>query len=628
MTLTTSSNKMRAEFWETYRWALKKQRGMLVLLTLLLFMALPLILFLTLPGWLNTDWSKVVSPDDGRPLEQIRTEFLSRNYTSLLHTVVPAFAVPLVLLFAVILCVLLFDYMQSKRSVDLFHSLPIGRTPMLLGRWCAGLTILFVPLILNFTILEVTRLASGISLQSGTTPILVQMLWIMLMGTAAFTFCMMMAVCSGTTLDTVLSILGVNAGYPVLILLGANIAALILPGYNFDWKSSTAVMTALAPLPAAVTLFYRSSPGILIWWIFLTLAMLAASVFLYQRRKSETAENQFAFPIPKIAIRFLLTAAGGMALGLLFYSMSVWFLAGVLAGSLMAHVIVEAVYSRGFQQIKKSFAWYGVFAVAFCVFYGVLVTGFFGYDTRLPNIADVQSVVMDNNRYGVEGVSQSGCDILYDENNHTLRTLTPVIRDPGNIQALLDVQKQTIDLYRSEGFPYRMERSFGAKATLTYRLKNGRTMTRTYEYKTSDDDAHKKEYQALLKKMYSLPEYLKGTDMIFYVDPTDIKSIDFNDRGSDDVTIAPDANAKKEILDALRQDFLDGKINFSARDKAQEVIRLQLNFRDGIEPKDDRLKQLLGSYKGKINLGGGGYYSLYEKDTKTYNVIQKYGWIK
>ncbi len=618
MTSKTSSNNRLAEFCSVYRWSLKKNRGMGALLTVLLFLSLPLIPLLSLQQKAE-EWAKYPDIDKTHLSREL---YLSRYMDSFLHST-SFLVICIILLFAIILCVLLFNYMHGKRSVDLFHALPVGRTPMLLGRWCAGLTILYIPLVLNTAILEIIRLAWGISYMNGSPSIWTQMFIVILMGTAAFTFSMFMAVCSGTTLDTVLSILGVNAGYPILILCGVTVMNLTLPGFDFNWRNGLTLITALAPFPAAVVAFTGSrSTGFLVWWIVMTILILAGSVVLYRKRKSECAENNFAFPIPKIIIRFILTAVGGIGLGL-FLNTNIrgGFFIGLAAGSALVHVIVEAIYSRGFAHIKKSFKWYGTFAAAFAVFYGIVATGGLGYDTRIPNAADVASVTIDSGYSFVDG---SGCTVIYDENGNSPKQIKPVVFNQAGIQAAIDMQKTFIDSYRTGAYPYRIGNSVGSSIPLTYHLKNGKVISRTYNLFDGDGSADWDKFSAIQKKVTENPEFAKGTDMIFHVGAADVKSVDVGQgNGENQMSYVPNEDVKQKLLDAIQQDILNHK-----SDQGNNThITVQVNFKDSLTPRDEFVKYQLPSGQTKFRLNGGGRYSVHDKNSETYRLAQQMGWI-
>ena len=636
MTSTIFSRRRVLEFRQTFLWALKKQMPVLILLAVLMFLLVPMILMISVPQWIEQQTATRMT-SQGRLVTvaaaagESVADVLSGNYTSYLASYAPIAATVLTLIFAPILCVVQFGYMHKKRSVDFFHALPVGRDSLLLGRWCAGIVVLFVPLMLNFLIVSMVGGAYGISVAIPSALPWKQMLWVMLMGAAAYTSCIFFAVCSGTMFDTAVSVVGVNAGYPLLLFCGLTVAKNILPGLDLGLRSNIGAMTAFAPFAAAFMPFIggERSAGFLIWWIFLAAAMLAGSVLLYNRRKSETAEDNFAFQLPKIVIRFLVTGMAGIGFGLVLNSTGKnAFLIGVVAGSVIAHVIIQAIYSRGFRGMAKSFAWYGVFAVCFAAFYGVLATGMFGYDTRIPDVSQVQSVSVDT--YFVAGDMGSSPGTAYYLSpagpGGVSHKLVPELTQQDNVLAVMEAQKSIVALYRSEGFPYRLNNTQGESFSITYHLKNGGTMTRTYGYYDRNSDFVEK-YHAICGKITSLREYLESSDMIFYLEPEDIKSLDIRTgvNGETEKSVVPDEGQKRELLDAIRQDYVDGEVNYS--EKGTQVCSVELNFRDGIAPKSEKLKKLLGSDQQKISLNPG-YYTLFRSDSQTFQLLKRLGWEK
>lgn len=612
MTSTTFFHELK----ETYGWVLKKNRGVLILLAVLMFLSGPLIFLI---GAANQPTSTAQSGLSQTELFQQKQIFAQ---SFLLYA--PVASMILILIFSAVLCVMLFGYMHNKRSVDLFHSLPVRREALLLGRWCAGLTILWIPLLANFLLLFLllTCYGMGINVWSVFSP----MLWCMLMGTAAFTSCMLMAVCSGTMLDTALSVIGINAGYPLLILCTTILINMLLPGANIDYEQHIFILSALAPFAAWVSPILKlgySFPWFLLWWIFLTLVMLCGAVVLYKKRKSESAENSLAFPLPKILIRFLLTAVGGMGFGLMVGNENtLTFFVGLAAGSVIAHTVVECIYSRGFQQLRKSFEWYGVFAVAFILFYGIVVTGCFGYDTRLPSADEVTSVTVSTNFH--EGYDGYGCNVIYDQNNRRLKALTPLLSEPDSIKTVLKIHENIIQVRRSSGYPYQMHGRISTAATLTYHLKNGKSFTRTYNLYEWND-----KVLQTIQPIYELEEYTDGLDMIFMLEPQDIKGIEVKTPGrafSSGKAVIPEDAQKEELLAALRQDIRNKKVNYDADSQNDPLLTLQLDFYNNLTPKNKKLKTILGDYKGKINLIGDNNYNIYDKSSAVYELLKKYGW--
>lgn len=632
MTSTTYSNRGKKEFKETYLWSLKKSRGMMALLALLMFLALPLILMITVT-------SRQSNPDilltAGRKLSSFT------NYITMLTS----FAVtPLILIFIVVIAVSLFSYLHQKRSIDMFHSLPVGRTPMLLGRWCAGLTAIFAPILVNYVIAAIIGVCYGIDVGNSFVLAMNSVLWLILMSVAALTFTVFMAVCTGTTFDMVISILGINVAYPLLIFVTCTFATFLLPGLNVALSPASTVLTAFSPFAAAFLPYFgnvdsdRASTiwfgklggGFLAWWIVLTLIMLAGSILLYKKRKSECAESGFAFPIPKIIIRFIVTAVAGLGMGLLFQmstSGPFSFFIGVVAGSLSAHIVVEAVYSRGFKQMKRSFGYYGIFVALFLVLYGVLATGFFGYDMRLPNPDDVESVSVSlPGQYDGNGTF----NIYTTEYRSNIATVSPVLKDKANINKVLELQKDFINTNRSSAYPYRLQESSGSNFTIAYHLKNGGVLRRVYSdsYDRSETGELKDKFGAMLTQTSQMEEYLRTSSVLFYLEPGEIKSMDINTGKGTNLTIAPNNSVKAELLEALKEDYLNGQVNRrnSEYEYKDIISNISIECKDEITPTG-KLKELLGDYSGTVSLSPSNY-TLTADAVKTKALIEKYGWDK
>jgi hypothetical protein len=350
MTLKIFSDRQWKEFKEIYCWSLKQRFGIMLLYMALLFLALPMIMMLSLFNVQQHISSKVSL-----------TEEMANTFSGVLKALLPILVVPLTLLFILILSVMLYNYMHQKRSVDYFHSLPVGRTPLLLGKYFAGLTLIFVPLTVNFGIIAIILGVNGLGNFVPIINIVYDLLWAMFMVIAAFSFTVLMAVCSGTTMDMVISAIVINLSYPILIMLCQFTSTCILPGLNFGDNFLTVYAFAFAPYAAAFVPFLPKNysgdtmgTSFTVWWILMTLVLFIACITLYDKRKSESAENNFAFPLPKIVIRFVATAAVGLGLGITFLSVTgdsnpASFFLGVAAGSLITHIIAEAIYSRGFK---------------------------------------------------------------------------------------------------------------------------------------------------------------------------------------------------------------------------------------------------------------------------------------
>ena len=83
---------------------------------------------------------------------------------------------------------------------------------------------------------------------------------------AAFLFCVLMAVCSGTTLDMVLSVIGVNLSFPILVYSCIYLIGCLLPGFSPSIDLGSTLFVALAPF-VGIFLHTTSSSTFFVWWL-------------------------------------------------------------------------------------------------------------------------------------------------------------------------------------------------------------------------------------------------------------------------------------------------------------------------------------------------------------------------
>ena len=135
MTSTTFSPKAGG-FCQVFRSSFRQIRGVALLYTALLTVTFPLLLTLSLAQVSAAPYS----------LMEERSRRAMDYLNGALYFALPAF----LWTFTIVFAVSLFHYLQNKRSVDLYHALPIRRETMLLGRVCAAFASLAVPFVVLF----------------------------------------------------------------------------------------------------------------------------------------------------------------------------------------------------------------------------------------------------------------------------------------------------------------------------------------------------------------------------------------------------------------------------------------------------------------------------------------------
>ena len=542
MTSTTFSPKPGG-FLQSYRTALRQIRGVTILYAAILAVALPLLLIFTLAQ----ARSQYLLYGVGVELSY----HLSSQADSFMMAGMIFFALPLLWLFALIFTVTLFRYLHDKRSVDLYHSLPVRRENLLLGRLAAEITALAIPFLAALLVCFLVLLIFGASVDAAT--IWARALFFLLDTLALIALMIFFLVCCGTVFDAAVSTIAFCGGLPLLVLLSTEYVGKALPGYAGD-SVPYALYRAMNPFLGAMALRNELTAPVQLWWLFYAAALLIAAVFLYRKRPSEAAENAFAFPIPRILIRFLVSAGFGMLLGLLVYSIypSFPFLISALLGALLAHLAIETVYRRGVKGIWKTMRAYAAVAVLFVVFILVCSTGCFGYTTRIPAVDDVKAVTFTTN-YGSDHTAT-----LYTEDENGVRlyiaSLESMTAEPENIEQVIALHQDIIDRYLAMGPFYPM--SEGSRFEVRYTLKDGTVLQRRFY-----SSGYPAGFTEKLEELSCQEEILKNKIDCFLLSQDSFDSISLYSMTEDDrnyESLSLDAGQRAELLEALQNDYLSG----------------------------------------------------------------------
>lgn len=623
MTSKTSSNNLRGELTQTFLWELRHRFGLIALFCGLHFVTLPLVQILAMNNAQRTNVASEYMID------------MPQRFISVLKVVLPLCTASLSLLMVLILSVLTFQYMHQKRSVDLFHSLPINRSALLGGRILSCLIALLIPLAVNFALTLVVAAVYQVAFSEFIGFFLTSLGWVFLMACASFFFCTFMAVCSGTTFDMVISIVVVNITYPIMIILGRATAGMIVPGLNVDIDFQAIAYTALSPFVATyLPLVYGSleaetfsSTTFLIWWLILSIVMVISALYLYRSRKSECAESNYAFPIPKTLIRFVATTAAGLAGALIFHSTfasTTSFFVGLFVASIIAHIIAEAVYGRGFKGLKRSFAYYGVFLVAFAAFYGVCVTGVFGYDTKIPKAENVSYVETHLNNVG-NNYPSNGFSIMNEKGNRQIAWVPQTVKGPENIKNVLSLHTLLIDEIRAKGYPYRIQDSYYTDVQLVYHMNDGSVVKRYFSSDLISNQNNR--YEQAVKKVVDTKEYKISGNALYYLTPEMIESIQLYGANDDEHVLVPDREKLQELIDAIQLDIEQSAEISDSYKNGNNQLWLDFRTRAITPAPGSELQKLVGDYTGKIMLSLPGM-PISDAFPHAKALIEKYGWTK
>lgn len=523
----TSSAPKR--FYKLYLSLLKQHRGFMVLLTCILFVlySLPYIM-----AFLESPKDAIIyASGSGKNFNEF-----SMFFFIIYITVVP-----------LLLGVRLFGYMHSKRSVDLYHSLPIKRSELYLSSSAIGLTMLTIPIFINFMVVITLQIMNGYGVYSyhafGN-----MFLWIV----AGYSIMAVTGLCAvnvGSQLDTYLFSVVLNAAPTIMFFIYEGIRSTLLYGYVFDHNLMDWA-TRLSPIP---TMLLREVGGLnksdtlntMIVWAIIGVLITALSMFIYRKRKSEMAEVVGNFGPAQIIVRIIVYYIGTALFAIMFYEFmsyeydESYFTIGAVLGAFVTGVIGEMLMTRSPRRtLKRLPIIIGVMIFSAAASFLYLKDGF-GFESYVPTADNIKSVEIEIN---------DGYEDLYDHVNYKSAIMT----EPEVISKVVDIHKAQIDAFIDNGYSENFEHAVLNHYTsidITYTMNSGKTVSRTYSYL----DAKAMESIALLSQN---PSYVQQNSEFFVIEPADINFLGLMSVLQDketEVTLTPEQ--KKGLLEAIRSDL-------------------------------------------------------------------------
>ena len=375
-------------------------------------------------------------------------------------------------LFALMLAMGLFSYLMKSNSVGLMHALPVRRSRQFYTHFLAGFSMMTLSHLLIFGLAMVMQ---------GGSCTKALLFWLLSAELSVFFFLAFAALCcmaTGWLLAVPVIFFGLNFAYLAYEMLLQVMGAIFFfgaTGYvDFSrtalWFTPFVKMASdLAPLnsyeetieysvcsmnPIGVrTLLIYTAAGIV---------MLLAACLLYRLRHSESAGDAIVFPWLKPIVRYVISVAGGLGLGLLVYEVLGWhtknyplLLACQIVMGFIVYCGVEMLLRKTYRIFDKR-TWAGLAllvailtALLLCIRFDVT-----GFQRRLPDLEEVEDVQ----------VYDYAADYTF-------------AADPESFQALLDLHETII----AAGPISDTTEAVTSNISITYSMKDGTTLRRSYE---------------------------------------------------------------------------------------------------------------------------------------------------
>lgn len=444
----------------------------------------------------------------------------------------------------VIITTALFSYMHTKRSVDVYHSLPLTRDELYVVHTAVSATVVVIPLVVNFLIVAAAACASPVK-NSGA--VLTEMLcWIaislVIVAVTAFA-----AVNSGTSFDTAIFSVGLNISLLAIYFTIMLISELMLYGFNFSndcaelgCKLSPFSLIALRQsYSSEIEPLAKTNIAIALWFL-AGIAIFIAGMLFYRRRPSEDAEMVGNMGPVQIYLRSAGTLAAGTLLGFMFcamfeYESDIATLVASFLGSIVVYFIGDALLSRSVRSLFKALPKALLTASGVAAVILVIMLGGAGYESRVPALDSVESVTLR----GYRGRFDSQPNITYSYSSGVM------FESEEAVQLILDAHAaQCVSEDKVDDYAYHT-----ASLNVEYDL-GGRTMSRNYNVVCDDT------YKSLFA-LETTPEFISKNHPLFSIESNQISYVSAqNIIGTEKKTLELTDEQKQQLFEAVKADIL------------------------------------------------------------------------
>lgn len=398
-----------------------------------------------------------------------------------------------------------FHYLTSKSKVDFYHSLPIRREKLFLVHYVDGILMTAIPSFFWILIAVIVCTANGADMAGlGETAVKAYVLH-MVYYILCYTTIVIASMLTGHLVVSFFGSLVLMFYMPIAAGLFASFFnTFFLSYYYLDQNIVTETLFRISPImeyahTEALYMDQKSVAPAAAGAMMASVILVAAAVFLYKKRGSEVAGKAMAFLVSQPIIRILITILSGLGMGDFLWSLQrsdAWMAFGIICGCVIAHCVIESIYHFDFRKLFSHKVQLAVSTLAACAILFSFRFDVFGYDTYLPNSGSVQYAavdIVDLNSWVSYGKTTESEQADSRKMAYTYEDFgsEPYIREHmqcTDVDHILNLAAAGIEANRSArlqwGQPITENTEQGSSwyttVVLTYTLKSGRTVTRTY----------------------------------------------------------------------------------------------------------------------------------------------------
>lgn len=503
------------------------------------------------------------------------------------------------------------SYLYKSRSANFFGALPLRRETLFFTQYVSGLLYSLLPNLL----IAVLSAAAGFCHDANlVTELLIWLAAQTLNFLFYYSFATLIAMIVGNLIALPL-LYGVLSFTAVVIeTMVRELLDLFVRGawfdyeYLFDWASPFYYTLFSGDGPRAVYHWANelpTTPTFEGWQLLLTyaavgLAFAAVAFWLHKKRRMEAAGDVIAVKKLKPVFLYCFTIGCSLVLGLALASIIMGgtyrdsfmtVLVCMLVGALIGYFVGQMLLHRSVRVFRsRYFANYGVVALVILAAMLCMRFDLFGYSSFVPKPQDVQAVALDYDGFAFS-------------------------EDPALIEDAIKLHHAMIEEDNVDWAWYRT-------AYLTYKMKDGTYVRRSYDLPVSDESAQDPDCAIrMYEDIINDPDYIVLRELGGAYDAEDIEYCNIYNEHGGDLYLTPDETyefLKTCVEPDLRETTL-GWSSYSGRDVRQNYSGIHIN----VQFKDRGLKAV--SNPGYTYVGQHVYITVTEDAARVLAFVKEQG---
>lgn len=542
---------------------------------------------------------------------------------------------------ALVMALIGFLYLHSKKQMDFFHSIPVRREMIFAVKYLNGIFIILAMYVLNLILSIGVFAMNGVTFHELSSMAFTTSL-IHLGGYLSIYGLMTIAVMlTGNFFVSILGGIVLFVYVPAVIVLFQGLQSeffMTYNGWNLDFGDLAAKGSPVSFYVKMMSDYAESieSPSGELF-VYTTAAFVAAAIMaaiamlLYKKRPSESAGKAMAFSITKAPINVMIVAPVTIAMALVFwsgYNKRSWAVFGFVFALIVTHCIIEIIYHFEFRKLFANLKHMAVSAVIALVVLGSFRYDIFGYDHFLPTQEKLKSASVcmyslgDWISYGLPQKTDTGEYIWKHFSEDTYAANNMKITDYQTIEALanagiMQAEEVKAQKYKRAASENSSDDSW-SYVEVGYTLKNGKTVYRNYYVNLTEN-------RSTVDTLYALPEYKTGVVPVLSYKPESVVGIytyKYDEKQKADMneeTIA-------ELLEVYKEEY----IALTLEERVKETPVISIRFLTSAEA--DYLKEIARSknpnYNGDLqmkNMNDVNFFPVYPSFVKTIALLKQAG---